>query len=126
VVSASLNRCPRFSARVGADVPGAGVGAVAQRSETVLLACLNTGDARADQGIVADEPEGEADQDRREGSEPRPLYRFPNGRGRHPTADVPGDFVVDRGTTTKATTTHACLRWLTVQRSKANERRPAP
>ena len=31
------------------------------------------GDARADQGLVADEPEGEADQDRHEGGAPRPL-----------------------------------------------------
>ena len=41
--------------------------------------------------LVADEPEGEADQDRREGREPRPLRRIPDGRGRHSKADVPGD-----------------------------------
>jgi transposase len=29
--------------------------------------------------MVADEPEGEADQDRREGGEPRPLCRLPDG-----------------------------------------------
>ena len=51
----------------------------------------HAGDAGADQGLVADEPEGQADQDRRQGCEPRPLYRFPDGRGRHPTANVPGD-----------------------------------
>ena len=28
---------------------------------------------------------------------------FPDGRGRHPTADVPGDFAIDRGTTAAAT-----------------------
>jgi hypothetical protein len=44
------------------------------------------GDAGADQGLVADEPEGKADQDWREGREPRPLHRLPDGRGRHPTA----------------------------------------
>src|SRR6516164_6884018 len=47
----------------------------------------NTG---ADQGLVADELEGEADQDRREGGEPRTLCRLPNGGGRHPTTNVPG------------------------------------
>ena len=52
----------------------------------------HAGDARADQGLVADEPEGEADQDRRQGRQPRPLRRLPDGRGRHPTANVPGRF----------------------------------
>src|SRR6516162_686631 len=61
----------------------------------------NTG---ADQGLVADELEGEADQDRREGGEPRPLCRLPNGGGRHPTTNVPGDSAADRGTTAAATT----------------------
>src|SRR5215467_9750134 len=42
----------------------------------------NTG---ADQGLVADELEGEAAQDRREGGELRTLCRLPNGGGRHPT-----------------------------------------
>jgi hypothetical protein len=59
----------------------------------------NTG---ADQGLVADEPEGEADQDRREGRQPRPLCRIPNGRGRHPATNVPGDFAADRRTTAAA------------------------
>src|SRR3954454_10945808 len=66
----------------------------------------NTG---ADQGLVADELEGEADQDRREGGEPRTLYRLPNGGGRHPTTNVPGDTAADRGTTA-ATTTRASVR----------------
>ena len=58
----------------------------------------------ADQGLVADESEGKADQDRREDGEPRPLCCLPDGRGRHPTANVPGDFAIDRGTTTAAAT----------------------
>src|SRR5215472_8036528 len=61
----------------------------------------NTG---ANQGLVADELEGEADQDRREGGEPRTLCRLPNGGGRHPTTNVPGDSAADRGTTAAATT----------------------
>jgi hypothetical protein len=64
----------------------------------------HAGDARANQGLVADELEGEADQDRRESGEPRPLCCLPDGRGRHPTANVPGDFAIDRGTTTAAAT----------------------
>jgi DNA-binding winged helix-turn-helix (wHTH) protein len=35
------------------------------------------------------------DQDRREGCKPRPLHRLADGRGRHPTADVPGDSAAD-------------------------------
>src|SRR6266545_8175951 len=67
----------------------------------------NTG---ADQGLVADELEGEADQDRREGGEPRTLRRLSNGGGRHPTTNVPGD-TADRGTTA-ATTTRASMKRL--------------
>src|SRR5262247_3698287 len=56
----------------------------------------DAGDARADQGLVTDKLEGQADQDRRESREPRPLCRLPNGRGRHPTANFPGDFAYPR------------------------------
>ena len=62
----------------------------------------HAGNARPDQGLVADEPEGEADQDRREGRQPRPLRRIPDGRGRHSKADVPGDSAADRGTAAAA------------------------
>jgi hypothetical protein len=41
----------------------------------------HAGDAGADQGLVADESEG----NRREGGEPRPLCYLPDGRGRHCT-----------------------------------------
>src|SRR6266446_5668772 len=81
----------------------------------------NTG---ADQGLVADELEGEADQDRREGGEPRTLRRLPNGGGRHPTTNVPGDSAADRGTTA-ATTTRASMKRLIVTRSSAIDRRNA-
>ena len=84
----------------------------------------HAGDARADQGLVADEPEGEADQDRREGRQPRPLRRLPDGRGRHPTANVPGDFAADCGTTAAATTS-AGVRRSMVMRSKATDGRSA-
>src|SRR5262245_23968373 len=62
------------------------------------------GDARADQGLVADELEGEVDQDRREGGEPRPLCYLPDGRGCHRTANVPRDFAAHRRATAAATT----------------------
>src|SRR5262245_16006416 len=81
----------------------------------------NTG---ADQGLVADELEGEADQDRREGGEPRTLCRLPNGGGRHPTTNVPGDSAADRGTTAAATT-RASMKRSIVTRSSAIDRRNA-
>src|SRR5215813_6242061 len=85
----------------------------------------NPGDAGADQGLVTDEPEGEADQDRREGREPRPLRRLPDGRGCHPTANVPGDFAAHRGTTAAATPS-ASMRRSIVMRSRATTGRVRP
>jgi len=38
--------------------------------------------------------------------EPRTLCRLPNGRGRHPTANVPGDSAAHRRTAAAATTSH--------------------
>src|SRR5499426_3626229 len=70
----------------------------------------HAGDAGADQGLVADESEGQADQDRREGSEPRPLCYLPDGRGRHRTANVPRDIAADRGATAAATTSASVRR----------------
>jgi group II intron maturase len=67
----------------------------------------NTG---ANQGLVADELEKGADQDRDEGGEPRMLCRLPNGGGRHPTTNVPGDSAADRGTTAAATTSASVRR----------------
>src|SRR5262245_41322589 len=85
----------------------------------------NPGDAGADQGLVTDAPEGEADQDRREGREPRPLRRLPDGRGCHPTANVPGDFAAHRGTTAAATPS-ASMRRSIVMRSRATTGRVRP
>jgi hypothetical protein len=56
----------------------------------------HTRNAGTDQGLDAVEPEVEADQDRREGRQPRPLRRIPNGRGRHSATNVPGNFATDR------------------------------
>jgi hypothetical protein len=46
--------------------------------------------------VIADQPAGEADQDRREGREPRPLRHIPEGRGRGAATNVPGNPVADR------------------------------
>ena len=85
----------------------------------------HTGDAGADQGLVADEPKGKADQDWREGREPRPLHRLPDGRGRHPKANVPGHSTPHRRTTAAAS---ACAnmrcRWLCAQEQPIGGVRP--
>ena len=44
--------------------------------------------------MVADEPAREADQDRREGRQPRALRDIPAGRGRGVATDVRGNLVV--------------------------------
>ena len=84
----------------------------------------DSGDAGADQGLVTDDLEGEAHQDRREGREPRPLRCLPDGRGRHPTANVPGDFAAHRRTAAAATTS-ASMRRPMVMRSGATDGRSA-
>jgi len=58
----------------------------------------HAGDARADQGLVADEPEGETHQDRREGRHAWPLFRIPDGRGRHSENSVRRYPAADLGT----------------------------
>src|SRR3984893_7799167 len=62
----------------------------------------HAGDARADQRLVADEPEGEVDQDRGEGHQPRPLCHLPDGRGRHSEKPVRRHLAADRRTATAA------------------------
>src|SRR5262249_6157158 len=84
----------------------------------------DAGDARADQGLVTDKLEGQVDQDRRESREPRPLCRLPDGRGRHRTANVPGDFAAHRGTAAAAATS-ASVRRSMVVRSRLTNRRSA-
>src|SRR5260370_28465036 len=74
--------------------------------------------------LVADKPEGEADQNRREGGEPRSLCRLPDGRGRHPTTNVSGDFAADRGTTAAASPCASMRRSMLV-RSRATDGRSA-
>ena len=73
---------------------------------TSAISCA--GDAEADQELVADKLEGQVDQDRREGGEPWPICYLLDGRGRHRTANVPGDSVAHRGAT--AATTSASVR----------------
>ena len=67
---------------------------------------------------------GYRDQDRCEGHQPWPQHCLPDGRGRHRTANVPGDFAADRGATAAATTS-ASMRRSMVTRSRATDRRSA-
>ena len=61
----------------------------------------DAGDAGTYERLVADHPQGEADQDRRQGGEPQPLHRVPDGRGRGAEGIVPGNLAADRRTATK-------------------------
>ena len=58
------------------------------------------------------------------GAKPRTLRRLPNGGGRHPTTNVPGDSAADRRTT-GAATTRASMKRSIVTRSSAIDRRNA-
>jgi Transposase DDE domain group 1 len=76
---------------------------------------------------IKDSSEGQADQDRREGGEPRPLCRLPDGRGRHRTANVPRDFAAHRGTAAAATTASvrrsmSCIQEQPTERVRPNAR----
>ena len=55
----------------------------------------------------------------------QPQSKTRYGRGRHPTANVPGDFAADRGTTAAAATS-ACVRrrWSCVQERQMGGVRP--
>ena len=61
----------------------------------------DAGSAGGGQAVVADEPEGEARQDRRQGRAPWPLRHLPDGRGRGAEGIVPGNLAADRRTATK-------------------------
>jgi hypothetical protein len=68
------------------------------------------GDAGADQGVVADEPEGKADQDRREDRQPWPLCRVSDGRSRHSQKSLCRHSADDRGTAAAARCIDSVMR----------------
>src|SRR6202022_2690142 len=70
----------------------------------------HAGDAGADQGVVADEPEGKADQDRREDRQPWPLCRVSDGRSRHSQKSLCRHSADDRGTTAAARCIDSVMR----------------
>jgi hypothetical protein len=73
--------------------------------------------------MVADQPQGEADQDRREGRQPWPLRHLPDGRGRDIATDVRRNSVADRPTASAA---GARMRSAGVTEATDDERRGAP
>jgi hypothetical protein len=56
----------------------------------------DAGDAEDGGAVVADQPAGEADRDRRQGRQSWPLHHVPNGRGRGVATDVRRHPVADR------------------------------
>ena len=92
----------------------------AQPHCTALL--VPAGAADDDRTLVADQPGGEAGQDRRQGGEPRPLRRVPAGRGRGVAADVRRHPLADR---TAAGTTRAGMRASGSKCGKLRQRRCA-
>ena len=80
------------------------------------------GDAGADQGLVTDESEGEAHQDRREGRQPWALCRVPDGRGRHSAKSVRRHPADDRGTAVAAGHIDSVKRSFVTHRSQTHGR----
>ena len=75
--------------------------------------------ARADQRLVADEPQGETDQDWREGREPRAICRFSDGRNRHPKKPLRRHPAAHRRTATAASHVNSMRRSVSRVRQKA-------
>ena len=82
------------------------------------------GDAGDVQRLVADEPEGKADQDRRKSREPRPLRRLSVGRRRDSENSLRRHIAADRGTAAAAGLVNSVRRSI-VTRSNKNHRRSA-
>lgn len=78
----------------------------------------HSGDIRADRRFVADEPEGKADQERREGRHPRLLHRFRDGRGRHSERPLRRHAAADRGTSAAAAHVNSVRRVVSRVRSR--------
>jgi hypothetical protein len=68
------------------------------------------GDTRADQRLVADQPQGEADQDRGKSCAPRPPYRVPDGRGCYSSKPLRRHSAADRRTAATARSYQWCER----------------
>src|SRR5260370_7727586 len=80
-----------------------------RRPASVACAGLQSRQLHADAGstgggqaVVANEPAGEAHQNRRQGRAPWPLRDLPDGRGRAAEGIVPGNPAADRWAATKA------------------------
>ena len=72
------------------------------RSPIISQLPAHAGDARTNQGLVADEAQRETHQDWREGRAPRPLCRLPDGRGRRSETSVRRHPSAHRGPTAAA------------------------
>src|SRR6202049_3996757 len=80
----------------------------------------DAGHAEDGGAVVADQLAREADQDRRQGRQPRPVCDLPDGRGRGAAADVPGNPVADRPAAGTAGRRHD-ERWRQMQQTTAAE-----
>ncbi len=82
----------------------------------------HAGDAGADQGLVADEPQGKADQDRREGRQPRPLCRLPDGGGSNSQKPLRRHLAADRRTPPAAGNVNSMRRSVSPVRQNPQEK----
>ena len=80
----------------------------------------HAGDARADQGLV--QPEGKADQDRRESRQPRPVCRLPDGGSRDPKKPLRRRPAAHRRTATAASHVNSMRRSVSRVRQNPQEK----
>src|SRR6516162_11594841 len=94
-----------WSARIGRVVPAVGIW-----SPCRIRGCERRPAPAPRSGDALDCRRQSGAEERREGREPRPLCYLPDGRGRHPTANVPRDFAAHRGTAAAVTTSASVRR----------------
>jgi hypothetical protein len=82
----------------------------------------HVGDPRSDQGLVADEPQGKADQDRGEGRKPRPLCRLPYGGSSDPKKPLRRRPAAHRRTATAASHVNSMRRSVSRVRQNPQEK----
>jgi hypothetical protein len=82
----------------------------------------HVGDPRSDQGLVADEPQGKADQDRGEGRQPRPLCRLPYGGSSDPKKPLRRRPAAHRRTATAASHVNSMRRSVSRVRQNPQEK----
>jgi hypothetical protein len=102
---------------------GGCAGGRSKRAGRVIPFYADARDARSSGAVVPHEFAGEADQDRRQGGQPRPIRHVPDGRGRGAATGVPRHSAADRPV---AGTARASMRGVVMAMGPRNSWRSTP